>query len=176
MDINKKLSYYKTNTSAKPEPAIPSSLSALKEEFGAEICTVNAPYLKIEQKHSFKFPAKVSLNLLSKKIFNNPIHLNQCLFFDLETTGLAGGAGTYPFLQGFGYFHEDGFQVEQFFLPDFGREYYLYEYLQDKLSKFKYLVSFNGKSYDLPLLKNRFILNRIKINWQRFKHIDLLHI
>src|SRR5260221_3783306 len=47
-------------------------------------------------------------------------HPRRWAFLDTETTGLAGGAGTYAFLVGFGSIHEAGFRVRQFFLPDFG--------------------------------------------------------
>ncbi len=176
MDLKKKLDLYRYAEKVKKKPKNNPSLSALCDIFTAEICAPSAPYLKITRPHSFPFPEQVGLNLLTKQALQIPIPLKQCLFFDLETTGLAGGAGTYPFLLGFGYFNEDVFTVEQFFLPDFGREYYLFQYLQELFSRFSYLVSFNGKSYDLPLLRNRFILNRFQMDWNRFEHIDLLHI
>jgi len=176
MDLKKKLELYRSSEKTIKKPEIHSSLSALQEIFKAEICAPTAPYLKITRKHSFSFPGHVNLNLLTKNVFKKPLPLNQCLFFDLETTGLAGGAGTYPFLLGFGHFNADAFTVEQFFLPDYGREYYLFQHLQGLFSRFSYLISFNGKSYDLPLLRNRFILNRFQMDWKRFTHIDLLHL
>ena len=176
MDIKKKLDLYRSANKQITKREHNPSLSALREIFKAEICAPTASYLKLSRNYSFSFPEQVKLNLLTKNRINKPLPLNQCLFFDLETTGLAGGAGTYPFLLGFGYFNEDVFTVEQFFLPDYGREYYLFKYLEELFAKFSYLVSFNGKSYDLPLLRNRFILNRFQMDWKRFEHIDLLHI
>ncbi len=176
MDIKKKLDFYRSSEKPIRKTGAQSALAALQEIFKAELCAPTAPYLKISRYHSFAFPQEAGLKLLSKYEINNPLPLNECLFFDLETTGLAGGAGTYPFLLGFGYFKEETFTVEQFFLPDYGREYYLFRYLQDLFSRFSCLVSFNGKSYDLPLLRNRFILNRFQMDWKRFKHIDLLHL
>ena len=176
MDIKKKLDFYRSSEKPKIEPEFSSSLLALQDFFEGEICAPSAPYLKIIREHLFPFPRQIDLTLLTKTSISKPVKLDQCLFFDLETTGLAGGAGTFPFLLGFGYFTETAFKVEQFFLPDFGREYYLFQHLQVLFSRFPYLVSFNGKSYDLPLLKNRFILNRFQTDWEKFKHIDLLHL
>ncbi|HID39751.1 MAG TPA: hypothetical protein EYP36_09600, partial [Calditrichaeota bacterium] len=99
------------------------------------------------------------------------------LFFDLETTGLAGGTGTFPFLLGFGWFEKNSLVVRQYFLPDYGREYALFNHLQEKFfPRFERLVSYNGKSYDFPLLKNRFILNRLHPLFDKWPHIDLLHV
>lgn len=176
MDITAKLERYRSEGKAQKSAESPSSLLALRDIFEGEICAPTAPYLKIVRNHSFSFPEQVGLNLLTKRTLTKPLSLKQCLFFDLETTGLAGGAGTYPFLLGFGYFSADSFTVEQFFLPDYGREYYLFQYLQKLFNGFSHLVSFNGKSYDFPLLRNRFILNRFQTNWGRFGHIDLLHV
>ncbi len=175
MDINKKLSYYRSRPAEKSHTKS-SALQALKEIFSAQICEPKAPYLKIERFYSMDAPKSLHLRKISKQTLPESLALEKCLFFDLETTGLAGGAGTFPFLLGFGYFSGQKFIVESYFLPDYGREFYLYQKLKELFARFDCLVSFNGKSYDLPLLKNRFILNRIEVNWDRFRHIDLLHM
>ena len=97
------------------------------------------------------------------------------LFIDTETTGLAGGTGTFTFIIGVGFFTDDEFMIQQFFLNDFNAESAQLFKLAEILKSKSTLVSFNGKTYDIPLLKSRFILNRIDINWDRFNHIDLLH-
>ena len=176
MDLNKKLNFYRSEKKNQQSPAIPSSLLAIREIFDGEICARQAPYLKIIKDYPLARPQKVNLAHLSKYSIPDSVTLDKCLFFDLETTGLAGGSGTFPFLLGFGYFKDQIFRVEQFFLPDYGREYFLFEYLTILFKRFSYFVSFNGKSFDLPLLKNRFILNRFHIDWKPFIHIDLLHI
>jgi len=175
MDIKKKLNYYRSSPTVKPDNHT-SALKALQEILSAEICEPTAPYLKIERFYTIDAPKSLHLRKISKQTVPESVSLKQCLFFDLETTGLAGGVGTFPFLLGFGYFKEQKFCVELYFLPDYGREFYLYKNLEKLFSKFDCLVSFNGKSYDLPLLKNRLILNRIEVNWQRFIHLDLLHL
>ena len=183
MDLEKKLLYYRSDRkqdNKKQEPEVSASLKALAEIFNAEIFQSQAPYLKICKlyplpKDIYKNP-ELSLDLLSKKTVKENIHLENCLFFDLETTGLAGGTGTYPFLLGFGYFMNNVLHVEQYFLPDFGREFYLFKELDEFFRRFSILVSYNGKSYDYPLLRNRFVMNKLNAEWTHWKHIDLLHI
>jgi uncharacterized protein YprB with RNaseH-like and TPR domain len=105
----------------------------------------------------------------------------RALFFDTETTGLAGGAGTCPFLLGCGYLDGTDFRLLQFFLPDFGEEH---AFLQD-FSEFvrtlreerglEYLVTYNGKAFDMSLLDNRFVLQRLDSPCAGLAHLDLLH-
>jgi len=102
--------------------------------------------------------------------------LEDLLFIDTETTGLAGGSGTYVFLIGMGYFSGDEFILKQFFLSDIANEKNLIEQFEKELDKTKIFVSFNGKSYDIPLLKNRSIFNGCKGKMLSNCNIDLLHI
>ena len=180
MDLSKKLSYYnrKTNPVKIENPSISPSLMALKDHFEGEIIFDSAPILKIRKEHSCAayVHKNISINLVSKNEFTRPIAREKCVFFDLETTGLAGGAGTFAFLLGFAYWRADSIVTEQYFLPDFGREYELFNQLQSWLAKFEYIVSFNGKSYDMPLLSNRFILNRLHPKFTDARHIDLMHM
>lgn len=180
MDLSKKLAYYKQQSveaDAAPLQLSPS-LSALKDHFNAEILFEDAPVLKIFKQHPFpEFTAQqVKLNLLTKNEFSQLIDRSRCVFFDLETTGLAGGAGTFAFLIGFAWWEENRVVSKQYFLPDYGREYFLFSKLQEWISGFDYIISFNGKSYDMPLLSSRFILNRIQPLFKQSAHIDLLHL
>ncbi len=97
------------------------------------------------------------------------------LFIDTETTGLAGGAGTYAFLVGIARCRQDSVTVKQYFLGDPGEEQTLYRDLLTELAGADAVVSYNGKSYDLPLIKNRCILNRLDYAWESLRHLDLLH-
>lgn len=99
---------------------------------------------------------------------------SRILFLDLETTGLAGGTGTYPFLCGIGYFEQDSFAVEQFFMEDYPYEQAMLELLSTRIGKAEAFVTFNGKSFDIPLLSTRLIFNRIRLDLD-IPHIDLLH-
>jgi len=184
MDLKKKLEYLRTSpreeTSSFPAPKaeIPASLKALTEHVEGElIAPEHAPVLKRTIRLDCPaFRTSVSLTRLSRRQIVQPIELDDCLFFDLETTGLNGGAGTYPFLLGFGYFVAERFVIEQYFLPDFGREYFVFKEIEPLLARKRFLISYNGKSYDLPLLKSRAIMNRLNIDFERFQHIDLLHL
>ena len=97
------------------------------------------------------------------------------VFIDTETTGLAGGSGTYAFLLGLGYLDDNEISIKQFFMPDFDSEKAMLSDLLTEITKFKVLVSYNGKSYDLPLLRNRLVMNRLENPLNSLAHIDLLH-
>lgn len=96
------------------------------------------------------------------------------LFVDTETTGLAGGAGTIPFLIGMAWFEDESLHVEQLFLERPGEERPMLHALAERLAKATCLVSYNGKSFDWPLLRTRFVLNRIPVPVLP-PHLDLLH-
>ncbi|NOY78497.1 MAG: hypothetical protein GXO76_11575 [Calditrichaeota bacterium] len=98
------------------------------------------------------------------------------LFLDTETTGLSGGVGTMAFLVGVGYFRDDSFIIEQLFARDFREERAALIYLKELTRPFTVLVSFNGKSFDWPLLVNRWIFNRIAQPDHLKGHLDLLYL
>jgi uncharacterized protein YprB with RNaseH-like and TPR domain len=98
------------------------------------------------------------------------------IFFDLETTGLSGGAGTLAFLIGCGWFEPDGaFVTRQFLLTRFVDERPLLEAVAAELGRAGALVSFNGKSFDAPLLETRFLFHRLEWLGGRLPHVDVLH-
>lgn len=97
------------------------------------------------------------------------------LFLDTETTGLAGGTGTYPFLVGIAWWDAGGLQVEQFFMRDFSEEHSLLHELAARLAERPVLVTFNGKTFDWPLLENRFAMTRSIPTPRLAAHLDLLH-
>ena len=97
------------------------------------------------------------------------------LFLDTETTGLAGGTGTYAFLVGLAWWDAGGLQVEQLFLRDFSEEHSLLHELSARLAERPVLVTFNGKSFDWPLLENRFTMTRAIRVPSLAAHLDLLH-
>jgi len=100
----------------------------------------------------------------------------QFAFIDTETTGLAGGPGTYAFMVGVGRFEGDGFRLMQYFLRDPAEEPALLHALEHFLAPCETIVSFNGKSYDLPLLQARSITNSAPFPLQNTPHLDLLHL
>lgn len=103
------------------------------------------------------------------------IDINKTVFLDTETTGLAGGAGTYVFLVGVGYFEGDRFCVRQYFMRDFNEERALLSALNDLLTNFKAVVTYNGKTFDLPLMKSRYIMSGMKMSLEDPYHFDLLY-
>jgi len=97
------------------------------------------------------------------------------LFLDTETTGLAGGTGTYAFLIGLAWWDAGALQVEQFFMRDFGDEHAILHEVASHLAERPVLVTFNGKSFDWPLLENRFTMTRSIPVPRLAAHLDLLH-
>jgi len=98
------------------------------------------------------------------------------LFFDSETTGLAGGTGTIPFMLGFGYFSDQAFQVRIFILLALDREGEFLEAVAGFLEeeKFSAVVTYNGKAFDFPLLETRYILQRQRFPLRDLPHLDFL--
>ena len=96
-------------------------------------------------------------------------------FFDTETIGLAGGTGTVAFLIGAGYFIDGAFRLDQLFMRDFDEEEPMLEFLAERLRACETVVGYNSKSFDLPLLRTRFIQNRIPFRGDALPHYDLVH-
>lgn len=100
--------------------------------------------------------------------------IKSTLFVDTETTGLAGGAGTHVFLVGLGKFIDDGFQVRQFFLRHPGEERALLSAVEAELGSSSCLVTYNGRSFDIPMLQTRFRMHHHHCPLPE-SHLDLLH-
>ena len=98
------------------------------------------------------------------------------LFVDLETTGLAGGAGTYAFLVGCAYFEAHGFRTVQYFLPGYQHERPLLDAVDGLVRRSAGLVSYNGKSFDVPVLETRYQFNRMAPPFEGLAHVDMLHV
>ena len=101
-------------------------------------------------------------------------HPTRWAFLDTETTGLAGGTGTYAFLIGVGSIDSSGFRLRQFFMRDYGEEASLLSRLAEYLAPFDVLITYNGKAYDQPLLETRFRMARARHPFERMEHLDLL--
>ncbi len=95
-------------------------------------------------------------------------------FLDTETTGLAGGSGTYAFLVGVGRITPQGFRVRQFFMRDFGEEASQLSALNEHLKQFQVMITYNGRTYDQPLLETRFRMVRQRPPFSSMEHLDLL--
>jgi uncharacterized protein len=118
----------------------------------------------------------------------SPVEPQSLLFFDLETTGLSGGAGTYAFLVGFGWFDADAFRTRQFFLRGYGEERALLHAVTRHVTGSQdggatdgrqeacptVLVTYNGRSFDVPLIEARYQVNRLSSPFDALAHVDML--
>lgn len=120
-------------------------------------------------------PEEIALRLLAPEAGLEIADSRQWIFLDTETTGLMGGTGTYAFLVGIAWWDAGGLQVEQFFLRDHREEHSLLAALGERLAERRVLVTFNGKSFDWPLLETRYRMTRsVKVPQMR-AHLDFLH-
>lgn len=98
------------------------------------------------------------------------------LFLDTETTGLHGGAGTVAFLVGIGQFKDGEFAVTQYLMRDYDEEAFVLSPVMQAINACEAVVTFNGASFDMPLLQSRFIMNGMHREYEPPLNIDLLHI
>jgi uncharacterized protein YprB with RNaseH-like and TPR domain len=116
-----------------------------------------------------------ALRLLAPDAVDTVCDCAKWIFLDTETTGLAGGTGTYAFLVGLAWWDEDGFVVEQHFMRDHSEEPSLLLDIAERFAHGRVLVTFNGKSFDWPLLQTRFQISRVAGIPEPVAHLDLLH-
>jgi uncharacterized protein len=117
----------------------------------------------------------VALRLIAPDAPKEVADARQWVFLDTETTGMAGGSGTYAFLVGIAWWDAGGLEVEQLFMREHSEEHSLLLALAERLAERPVLVTFNGKSFDWPLLETRYRMTRsIKVPSLR-AHLDFLH-
>src|SRR6267154_2416622 len=178
---------------SRPMPARPAAIRTPGEEdvlgrlLGAGVATNHfGEHLAIRNWFStpeFIDPYSTTLELLSRTREESLTRQTRAaledpgrwLFLDTETTGLAGGTGTYAFLIGLAWWDAGGLQVEQLFMRDFAEEHSLLEELSQRVAERPVLITFNGKSFDWPLLENRFTMTRSIAVPKLAAHLDLLH-
>lgn len=102
------------------------------------------------------------------------LDLSRMLFLDTETTGLAGGSGTVAFLVGLARFHDDALLLTQLLLPNLGGEVPMLVALAEHLAAASCVLTYNGKTFDWPLLRTRYVMNRLPVPALP-PHVDLLH-
>ena len=120
-------------------------------------------------------PDSGAVRLLSAEGPENIADAEQWLFLDAETTGLAGGSGTYAFLIGVAWWENGGLEIEQFFLREYCEERSLLLALRERIAERPVLLTFNGKSFDWPLLETRFRMSRKIAVPELRAHLDFLH-
>lgn len=98
------------------------------------------------------------------------------LYLDTETTGLAGGAGTVAFEVGLGRLTGEGFIVTQLVMRDYPEEPFMLERINQALRDCDTICTFNGRTFDIPLLRDRFLMNRMDPYALDKPHIDLLQL
>lgn len=104
-----------------------------------------------------------------------PVARERFLCFDTETTGLAGGSGTRAFMIGAADWHGGGLRIRQLYLTAMAGETAMLRRFATWLQPETVLVSYNGRSYDAPLLATRYRLQRLANPLSGIAHVDLLH-
>lgn len=121
---------------------------------------------------ALRAPADALAHLLHADVAPDPSRL---AFFDIETTGLSSGTGTWIILAGLGSYEPDGFRMRQYFLADIAYERAMLTMLSDDLARFDGLVTYNGRAFDMPFVKSRMTLTRTRYPCAHLPHFDLLH-
>ena len=97
------------------------------------------------------------------------------VFIDLETTGLSGGAGTVAFLVGCGFYDLGAFQVRQFLLTSYAAERALLTAVAEFFDDAELIVTYNGKTFDVPVMETRWLFHRMEMPLDGVPHFDALH-
>jgi len=116
----------------------------------------------------------INNSLLSFNEFDEIFNIYKCIFLDTETTGLALTGGTFAFMVGIGWYENDYFTVKQYFLENPSQEDAMLLDLDNLICNFETIVTYNGISFDLPILKSRFRYHRLPNQLSQKKHLDLL--
>ena len=114
-----------------------------------------------------------SLRMMQGQAYED-LNREDICFLDTETTGLSHGAGTVAFLVGVGFFDGDGFLVRQYLMRDYDEEAFLLSRAAQDIRRCAALCTFNGATFDLPMLEARFTMNRMRGLWTEKPHLDLL--
>ncbi len=159
-----------TSQSPSFEPLPKEPLQWLENNYA-----LDARYGKINISSGLEIGGDV-LSCLSQDDAFLDLDLSTALFIDLETTGLSGGTGVIPFNIGMGYYRDDKFVVGQYFLGEMAEEERMIQELGQffKEMDFQSVVTYNGKSFDIPLLETRFILYRQPFSLSELPHLDFL--
>lgn len=99
---------------------------------------------------------------------------DRIVYLDTETTGLSGGSGTLVFQVGIAWFESTWLRIRQYLISAYAGEAAMLARLAADLAGAQLLVSFNGKSFDVPLLTSRFRMQRQADPFTGMQHVDLL--
>ena len=169
--IRRRLDYLRAGSAGfpphqDPDPDAAADDDGYRQELGADWQRI-APYV-------YRRVGIVPSPLGARpRLLPESISIERCGFFDTETTGLVGGAGTVIFLFGIAAVRGDRMVVEQVFLEDFPGETDFLEHVERLLSDYRLFVSFNGKSFDKTILTTRFLMDGRSLSMP--EHLDLLY-
>ena len=157
-----------------------SSLKSKLNRLKSEAAPREAPPVPDIMTYEARFPAEEGLFRLTESGLHRlgcdfPFDPARTLFLDTETTGLSGGAGTVAFLVGLGRTEGREFVVRQYLMPTYASEFMLLEAVGRTAEGCDTVVTFNGKSFDVPLIASRCIMNRMDNPIGRMNHLDLIH-
>jgi uncharacterized protein YprB with RNaseH-like and TPR domain len=116
---------------------------------------------------------EVELTALAGCLDLDQSEVRRPIYLDTETTGLSGGTGTVPFLVGLAWADGPGLRIVQYFLADLGQERPLLWAVGERL-RGGLLVTYNGRTFDWPLLQTRLVISRLPSEWPAPRHVDLL--
>ena len=175
----KELQYVEAETRSACAGRVPLGSERLATLLGATITqNGHGEHLSVQcwqGEHTPCMPKASALNLLLPGAPEEVSDPEQWLFVDTETTGLSGGTGTYPFLVGLAWWERGGLQIEQLFMREFSEESSLLAALAERMERRPVLVTFNGKSFDWPLLETRYRMTRSRSVPAPRAHLDFLH-
>ena len=130
----------------------------------------------VDEFPALRFLTRRPLMLMQHEELPDPFLPGRILFLDTETTGLSGGSGTVAFEIGLGMLGREGLAITQHVMRDYPEERYMLEKVDQALRECDVICTFNGRTFDLPLLRTRFIMNRLNPSALDRPHIDLLPI
>ena len=146
-----------------------------KTERGSRECRHLAVYRPLEEFPGALQVRRETVARMSAAALPEAFDPRRILYLDTETTGL-GGSGTVAFLVGLGYLTDRGFEVHQFLMRDYDEEPSLLRHIEAGLNRFDMICTFNGRTFDVPLLEGRFLMNRMRRECLEKPHLDLLQI
>ena len=170
----------------RPQPLSPADPTLTTLPFACESTPWGPRYRRVERlrpsHHVGRMPVDAArsarsevLALLALDSTLAGVDTKRAVYFDTETTGL-GGAGVVAFLVGVCWFDADGVPVlEQLLLRQPGEERPILERFAELVQKASLLVSYNGKSFDWPMMQARYVMNHLAVLPER-PHLDLLHV
>ena len=157
-NLKAKLNRLKSTSASRPAPPPPPALIVREARFPAD-----GALFSLDER------------ALSRIGLSEPLDIERALFLDTETTGLSGGAGTVAFLAGLGHIEGRELIVRQYLMPSYAAENQLMEAIEKEAASCDTVITFNGKSFDIPLLNSRFVMCRRKSPFEEMRHLDLIH-